>query len=221
MQKTIVITGAGRGIGLALTKILSVHHKVIALSRNLTHLQHLNQVTPVYADFSEQNFTQHLNRELFGKVDVLIHNAGTLINKPFETLTNDDFQAVYQVNVFAVAALTQWLLPQINAGSHIVNISSMGGVQGSAKFAGLAAYSSSKGALLTLTEVLAEELKKRQISVNGLALGAVQTEMLAEAFPNYKAPVTADEMATFIAEFALQGHQFFNGKILPVALTTP
>jgi 3-oxoacyl-[acyl-carrier protein] reductase len=97
----------------------------------------------------------------------------------------------------------------------------MGGIQGSSKFPGLAAYSSSKGALITLTEMLAEEYKESNISFNALALGAVQTEMLAEAFPGYQASTTAREMARFIADFALNGHQFFNGKVLPVAHSTP
>jgi NAD(P)-dependent dehydrogenase (short-subunit alcohol dehydrogenase family) len=97
----------------------------------------------------------------------------------------------------------------------------MGGVQGSAKFAGLSAYSSSKAALCTLTECLAEELKLENISVNCLALGAVQTEMLSKAFPGYRAPLSASEMAEFIVQFARSGHYYFNGKILPVSSTTP
>jgi NAD(P)-dependent dehydrogenase (short-subunit alcohol dehydrogenase family) len=128
---------------------------------------------------------------------------------------------VYKVNVFAVAELTRQLLPFFSKGSHIVNISSIGGVQGSVKFPGLAVYSSSKGALLTLTELLAEEYKEQQIIFNALALGAVQTEMLAEAFPGYKASVSANEMADYICNFALNGHKYYNGKILQVSSTTP
>jgi NAD(P)-dependent dehydrogenase (short-subunit alcohol dehydrogenase family) len=105
--------------------------------------------------------------------------------------------------------------------SHIVNIGSMGGFQGSAKFAGLSAYSASKAALHNFTECLAEELKERKISVNCLALGSAQTEMLEKAFPGYESPVMAFEMGKYIADFALTGHKFFNGKVLPVAVTTP
>jgi NAD(P)-dependent dehydrogenase (short-subunit alcohol dehydrogenase family) len=104
---------------------------------------------------------------------------------------------------------------------HVVTISSMGGVQGSMKFAGLSAYSSSKGAVITLTELWAEEFKETGPSFNVLALGAVQTEMLAEAFPGYVAPVTAIEMATYIQEFALHGHKMYNGKLLQVSNSTP
>jgi len=82
-------------------------------------------------------------------------------------------------------------------------------------------YSASKGALAILTESLAEELKEQNIRVNALALGAVQTEMLEEAFPGYQAAVTAEEMADFITDFALKAHSYINGKIIPVSLSTP
>ena len=141
----------------------------------------------------------------------------------FETVSYTELQKVYQVNVFAPYYLTQQLLPLLGKKSkaHVVNISSMGGFQGSAKFAGLSAYSSSKSAIAGLTECLAEELKEKNISVNCLAIGAVQTEMLAEAFPGYQAPLTPNQMAEYIFDFALKGHQYYNGKILPVSSSTP
>jgi NAD(P)-dependent dehydrogenase (short-subunit alcohol dehydrogenase family) len=152
---------------------------------------------------------------------VLINNAGLLVNKPFSETTAEDFEAVYRVNVFGVANLIRNLLPLLTPQTHIVNISSMGGINGTSKFPGLAAYSSSKGALGILTELLAEEFKDHGPSVNALALGAVQTEMLEEAFPGYKAPLDADQMATYIADFALNGHLFYNGKVLPLSSSTP
>lgn len=220
-KKNIIITGAGRGIGLELVKILSKDHQVIALSRNISKVVNLPNVQAIAIDFSNPDFVEQLDRHQFSNIDILIHNAGKLINKPFEAHTNQDFLDIYQINVFAVAALTRFLLPKMNKGCHVVNISSMGGIQGSAKFAGLSAYSSSKGALITLTEVLSEEYKDREIYFNALALGAVQTEMLAAAFPDYQAPMSAQEMAVFIANFALTGAQFFNGKTLQVSSATP
>ena len=97
----------------------------------------------------------------------------------------------------------------------------MGGIQGSSKFAGLAAYSSSKGAIITLSELLAEEYKEQGISFNVLALGSVNTEMLQEAFPGYEAPLSAGEMANYIFDFTLTGNKFYNGKVLSVASSTP
>src|SRR5690606_21422943 len=153
--------------------------------------------------------------------DILINNAGKLVNKPFATISREEFEAVYSVNVFGVATMIQKVLPFMASEGHIVNISSMGGVQGSVKFPGLAAYSSAKAAVITLTELLAEEYKETGPSFNVLALGAVQTEMLEEAFPGYKAPLSPTEMAAYIFDFALKGNAYYNGKLLQVSSTTP
>ncbi|UMB61802.1 SDR family oxidoreductase [Lutibacter sp. A80] len=226
-MKNIIITGTSRGIGFELAQLFAKNnYNVLALSRNAAPLNTLNlkNITTLSVDLSNENdlnkVTNFVNTN-WKNVDILINNAGKLVNKPFEKITSTDFLEVYKVNVFAVAELTKQLIPFLNKGSHVVNISSIGGVLGSVKFPGLAAYSSSKGALLTLTEVLAEEYKEQQISFNAIALGAVQTEMLEEAFPGYKAPVTAVEMADYIYNFALTGNKFYNGKILQVSSTTP
>lgn len=224
MQKNIIITGASRGIGLELVKILSQNHQILALSRNIATLEKLPNTTAISVDFSKPNSfdkVQNFIQNNWKQVDIIIHNAGKLTCKPFSELTSQEFLEIYQVNVFSVAELTKLVFPFLIKGSHVVNISSMGGIQGSVKFPGLTAYSSSKGALITLTEVLAEEYKDSGISFNALALGSVQTEMLAEAFPGFQAKTSAREMATYIADFALKGNQFFNGKVLQVAQSTP
>ncbi|OYU83469.1 MAG: short-chain dehydrogenase [Flavobacterium sp. BFFFF2] len=225
-MKNIIITGASRGIGKELALLAaSQGHQVLALSRQInTDLQAHPAIQLLSVDLSNENEIQSVSNWIannWKQVDVLIHNAGALQFKPFTATTLTDFENIYKVNVFGVAALTQVCVPFLRSGSHVVAISSMGGVQGSAKFAGLAAYSSSKAAVITLMELLAEEYKEEQISFNALALGAVQTEMLAEAFPGYQAPVTAQEMANYILDFSLQGHQWYNGKVLPVSKSTP
>ena len=228
-SKRIIVTGSSRGIGLALVKLLvSESHEVLALSRNTDSLKQLTpsnkNLHPLQADITDpkglDTIVNFVN-EKWGAVDILVHNAGTLIHKPFKETTVADFIKVYQVNVFAVAELTRQLEQFMTPGSHVVGISSMGGIQGSMKFAGLSAYSSSKGALITLMELLAEEYKERGIAFNTLALGAVQTEMLKEAFPDYQAPTTAAEMAEYIADFSLNGNKLFNGKVLQVSNSTP
>ena len=223
----IIITGTSRGIGFELVQAYAANgHEVLALSRNAKPILEcsLNGVTARPFDISgEDDLAAVANwvADTWGKADILIHNAGKLINKPFAETGPGEFEAVYRVNVFGVAALTRILLPHLNPKGHVVVISSMGGIQGSAKFPGLAAYSSSKGAVITLTELLAEEYKETGPSFNVLALGAVQTEMLEAAFPGYTAPTTAAEMASYIAEFALTGHRFYNGKVLQVSSSTP
>ncbi len=221
--KNIVVTGASRGIGRALVDVfLAQGHRVWALSRNISELSTLSGVQAVSLDISKESDVQEWVASCGNtSFDVLINNAGMLVNKPFAETTAEDFEKVYKVNVFGVANLIRNLLPHFSQQAHIVNISSMGGINGTSKFPGLAAYSSSKGALGILTELLAEEFKDRDLSVNALALGAVQTEMLAEAFPGYQAPVTADQMAVYIADFALTGHRFYNGKVLPLSSSTP
>ena len=157
----------------------------------------------------------------WGNVDVLINNAGSLINKPFLETSAEDFKKVFSTNVFGVAELTQICIPFLKKGSHVVTISSMGGIQGSLKFSGLSAYSSSKGAVSILTEMLAEEYKETGPSFNCLAIGAVQTEMLENAFPGYKAKVSAKKFANYLLDFLLNGSKFYNGKVLQVSLSTP
>ena len=227
MSKHIVITGTSRGIGFKLALQFAENgHKVLALSRNTSSLEKVNHsnITTLATDLSDENnilTAANYVKENWGSVDILINNAGMLINKPFEELSTDDFLKVYQVNVFGVASLTKHILPFMKAGSHVVTVSSMGGIQGSMKFPGLAAYSSAKGAVITLSELLAEEYKEQQIAFNVLALGAVQTEMLEEAFPGYQAPLTAEEMADYIYNFALTANKFYNGKVLQVSSSTP
>ena len=226
MNKRIVVLGASQGIGAALVQHFAAlpHTEVIALSRNVAKMQAQFQQTNVrcYALDISQNVVHQINElRLQGPFDILINNAGLLINKPFETLTHQDFSESYQVNVIGIMEATQALLPSLAPNAHIVNISSMGGFQGSLKFAGLAAYSTSKAALCAFTELFAEEYKHTSIHMNCLCLGAVQTEMLAAAFPGYTAPTTPTEMADFIANFALHSGAFFNGKILPVSSTNP
>lgn len=227
MTKHIVITGTSRGIGFELAQhFANSNHKVLALSRNTAPLDTINHknITTLSIDLAnEKDILKTVNfiENKWKKVDILINNAGKLINKPFTELTSNDFLEVYKVNVFAVAELTKKIIPFLKPGSHVVTISSMGGIQGSMKFPGLAAYSSAKGAVITLSELLAEEYKEQQISFNVLAIGAVQTEMLEEAFPGYIAPLKASEMANYIFDFALTGNKYYNGKVLQVSSTTP
>ena len=227
-KKNIIITGTSRGIGFEIVRLLgSSGHNVLALSRNAQpvndlQLDHVHALSfDLRSPESYQEVSDFVSSEWNSTVDVIIHNAGILINKPFVQTSMDDFIEVYQTNVFGLAELTRVLMPFIGKSGHVLSISSMGGVQGSMKFPGLAAYSSSKGAVITLTELLAEEYKETGPSFNVLALGAVQTEMLAEAFPGYVAPVSAVEMAQYIADFALNGHKLYNGKLLQVSSSTP
>ena len=231
---TIVITGASRGIGFETARTLAkTGNRVIALARSLPGLEALRDTVLEQAgnadihilpfDITHGDYREGLLPAVseLGPVDIVINNAGFLLNKSFEDTSISDFSALLESNLLGHVRMIQHLLPLMPLESHIVNIGSMGGFQGSVKFPGLAAYSATKAALHALTECLAMELEDKGIKINCLALGSAQTEMLASAFPTYQSPVTAAEMGAYVAQFALTGHRFFNGKVLPVAVTTP
>jgi len=230
-----IITGASSGIGYATSLSLTAKgHRVFAVARKGEALVKLANeagtngggVVPVEMDISTGNYLA-LNRELdkakVSHITGVLHNAGTLINKPFQQLELTDWQALYGVNVFGVAMLTRNLLGKMGGAqnTHIVMVSSIGGMGTTVKYPGLSAYSSSKGAVLIMAECLAEEFKGRNIHVNCLALGSVQTEMLSAAFPGYQAPLKPEEISEFIGGFCEWGWKFFNGKVVPVSLTNP
>jgi short-subunit dehydrogenase len=227
MSKNVIITGTSRGIGFELIKQFSNSgFNVLSLSRNINNAEQLNLQNTSFLSFDITKEEDHLLVNKFisknwKSVDILINNAGLLINKNFQETSLEDFNNVYNTNVFGVARLIQICLPFMQENGQVINISSIGGVQGSVKFPGLSAYSSSKGALITLTEMLAEEYKELKINFNVLALGAVQTEMLEEAFPGYKASVSAKEMADYIYDFSTKGSKIINGKIIQISSSTP
>ncbi len=234
----IIITGASRGIGAETAMKMAFHgeHVLILISRDTDRLKGLKSKIKsinkacecrVYtADLSSEEDIFHIAKKISGNfncIDILINNAGYLSNKPFNEFTFPEISKTLMINFIAPALLSRHIIPLMGKEGigHILNIGSMGGFQGSTKFPGLSFYSSAKGALAVLTECLAEEYKMKGIRFNCLALGSADTEMLREAFPGYKPALTASDMADFIANFALTGHNYFNGKILPVSFTNP
>ena len=229
----IIVIGGSRGIGKETAVFMSQDSKkkIIVTGRNESSLKnivknsiHRNMysITSDLSKFDEQaeSFREQVFLR-FNRIDILINNAGALVVKDFMGFSNREAREMMETNFFGPASVIRVLAPLMTKGSHIVNISSMGGFQGSSKYRGLSYYSASKAALGCITECLAAEFSASGISVNCLALGSVQTEMMELAFPGYKAPVTASEMAGFIADFAVTGNKFFNGKIIPVAVNNP
>ncbi|PLW95369.1 MAG: short-chain dehydrogenase [Marinilabiliales bacterium] len=232
----IIISGTSRGIGFATAKAALEHgrHRVIGISRTDAGVEDLQEIAKkagknatfhyLEANLGEENYAAALNRQLeviSFSPEILINNAGALIKKDFADFNKSDFEYIFRMNFWSAFFLIQNVLPHLKEGSHIVNISSMGGYQGSAKFNGLSMYAAAKAAIANLSESLAEEFKDKKISVNALCPGAVQTEMLTEAFPGFKAPVTPDEMGHFIFNFALESGKIMNGKVIPLSLSNP
>lgn len=223
MSKTVVIIGGSTGIGKELVSLfVNANYHVYSFARSHKTERH-EKLSTFQLDLTSPTLKTELENQLqqVSNIDYLINNAGSIVVKPFLELTRADIASTYQVNVMSIMETIQVCLPKMNRGAHLVNISSIGGFQGSVKFPGLSAYSTSKAALVSLTELLAEEFKETGISMNCLCLGAVQTEMLAKAFPGYQAPHSASEMAQFIFQFTTEQGHYLHGKIIPVSKTTP
>ena len=236
-MKNVLVTGCSKGIGFEIVKIFASkpNINILAISRDKYGLNQLKiECDQINKDFNLKVLSSDLSilksidaivacvkKEFNGSLDGVIHNAGFLINKKFSDITSKELEYSFKVNCFAPFILTQKLIPFLNQSSHTLSISSMGGVQGTKKFPGLSAYSTSKSTLITLTECLSEEFKMSNFYFNCLALGAVQTEMLSKAFPDYSAPLNSNEMGDFIVDFFLNGSKYFNGQVIPVSLTTP
>jgi len=226
----VIVTGCSRGIGLELVKLFCSDegNTVLGISRSINpsfnNIYTANNSAFHHIAYDVNSISDDLKDKVllkFKRIDILINNAGALINKPFVDLTDEDFETMFSTNVKSIFKLVRLFVDIMSKPSHIINISSMGGFQGSIKFKGLSLYSSSKGALNILTECLAEEFKETGISINSLCLGAVNTEMLREAFPNYKAQIEPKIMAEYIKNFSEKGCSLFNGKIIPISISTP
>tara|TARA_A100000164_G_scaffold377384_1_gene416428 strand:- start:691 stop:1362 length:672 start_codon:yes stop_codon:yes gene_type:complete len=223
-MKTILVTGTSSGIGQQICiQAANNNFRVLSVSRNIDPLKDINAIESFVLDITEKDsvdeFISNLKIRKI-KIDILINNAGYLKSELFSETTYDSFKTTFDVNVFGLAEITRSLIPIINKDGHVINISSIGGVNGSKKFPGLSAYSSSKAAVIALTEVLAEEYKNGP-SFNVLALGAVQTKMLKKAFPDYEAETKPEDMARYILDFAINGNKLFNGKLISVSKSNP
>lgn len=227
-MKNVIVTGASRGIGYyTALRFAEQGHQVLALARSNDKLEALKKEASAEGRIQilALDLTQDIDVEaitsIFDKVDILINNAGALVNKPFSEITPQEMMTVYQANVFAPYFLVQKLVPYFSADAHIINIGSVGGVNGTMKFPGLSAYSSSKAAASCLSECWQAEFADSDLIFNSLALGAVQTEMLEEAFPGYEAPLSPVQMSEYICRFALNDGQFVRGKTVLVSRSNP
>jgi short-subunit dehydrogenase len=232
--RLVVVTGASRGVGRATARSLVEVHgcNVVAVSRDAAGLASLRTECGTRAealetlplDLAAPGGIAEVRRHLEGRrLHGLVNNAGLLIKQDWGGWTMDDLQRLFLLNAAVPLLLTQALSDRLGGDpvGHVVNIGSMGGFQGSVKFPGLAGYSASKAAAANITECMAEELKDSAVRCNCICLGAVDTAMLRVAFPGYTAPVGPDEVGRYVARFVMEGHKLFNGKVLPLALSTP
>lgn len=219
-MKRYLVTGASRGIGRETALALAASGaEVHATSRNAHYIEAcVTHVLDYTSAESRATFSSSINGLHF---DGVVLNAGALVNKPFRDLEQNDFDLMALANWSGQALLVQELLPFLAEGAHVVFISSMGGYQGAAKYPGLLAYATSKMAMAGLAESLQAELGSDGLTFNALCLGAVQTEMLAAAFPGYEAPVDPNTMGVAIAEFVANGHKTQAGQVIAWAKSNP
>jgi 3-oxoacyl-[acyl-carrier protein] reductase len=233
LKPCVIITGASKGLGFALVQEFLKSSTLIVIACARTHPKSIKMLEQQYskrllyftADITHTNAITLIldNIKLLRlKPQIVINNAAALLQKSFLKTELHDITQLFTVNVFAPIILIQALIAQHSktAPLHIINIASMGGIQGSMKFSGLSIYASTKAALIGLTECIAEEFKNYNVRCNAIALGATQTEMFSKAFPDFKAPVKPLQVAQWICMFAL-APAVINGKIIPLAVSTP
>ncbi len=230
-NSTVCITGASKGLGYSLVQtflkdsnfeIAAVTGHGNELRKRLDSELDIDRVHIIEANIGTNSGRREIRDRInkMSELRILIHNAGKLLFKPFLEIKEDELKDIYNVNVFAPFHLTQELMPLMKR-SHIIHISSVGGVEGSVKFGGLSAYSTSKAALNCLTEMLSEEFKETENTFNCLALGSVATEMFAEAFPGVCASAMPETMAKYIFQFALEAPKVMRGKIISLSRSNP
>lgn len=211
-NQVALITGGGRGIGAATAEALARKGaQVIVASRTEAELTatvaHLRaaglnasaRVVDVADEMAVDAAFASLAQD-FGRLDILVNNAAILLSGPFADMAMSDWDRLMAINLRgAVLCARQAFRLMQGRGGGIVNVSSLGGVPGTEKFPGYAAYTVSKCALTGLTEALAAEGKGCNIRVNGVAPGAVDTAMLRQAAPHLRTRTGPADVAKVIA----------------------
>jgi 3-oxoacyl-[acyl-carrier protein] reductase len=185
--KLAVVTGGSRGIGTAIALRLAADGAQVVITYNknsdaaakvVAQINNLDgKALAVRANAASPEDNEALIAQIkhLGKIDILVNNAGVFEGGPIGTVGLDQFDRLFGTNVKGVVATTSAVLPQMNNGGRIINISS---VAAKASMAGFSLYSATKAALDALTRIWAQELGQRQITVNGVAPGVTVTDMM-------------------------------------------
>ncbi|NDL63860.1 SDR family oxidoreductase [Acerihabitans arboris] len=189
--KTWFITGASKGLGLTLARLLlALGHNVAATSRNRADLERAVAATadqfllflPLEADLTDEDSVGaavELALKAFGRIDVVVNNAGYGLHGTVEALTDAELRRNFDVNVFAPLNVLRRTLPQLRRqrSGHVINIASIVGFQGG--YAGWGSYVATKFALAGLTESMAAETRELGIKATVVYPGPVRTEFLS------------------------------------------
>jgi NAD(P)-dependent dehydrogenase (short-subunit alcohol dehydrogenase family) len=223
--KVAVVTGASSGIGRATAELFAARGaKVALLARSAAKLEklvakHEGRVLAVAGDVADLADVERLfsmTETRFGKCDVLVNNAGMIDVGPLVDTTLEQWQRMFDVNVHGVFLTCRRALPSMIARRNgaIVNVASISGVPGPDKFPGWVSYCASKGAVISMTESLAVEVKDSGVRVNAISPGSVDTPMWAEASGGAPASMTPEEIGEMILFLASDRSRPMNGQNL-------
>jgi NAD(P)-dependent dehydrogenase (short-subunit alcohol dehydrogenase family) len=221
--KVAIVTGASSGIGRRAAEMLASRGARVAIfARSGEILAHIAapfgaQMIAVEGDVADLAHVERLfaaTESRLGHCDVLINNAGMIDPAPLIDTTLEEWRRMFAVNVEGIFLTCRRALPSMieRRSGAIVNVASISGVPGPEKFPGWVSYCASKGAVISLTEALAVEVKEHGVRVNAVSPGSVDTDMWAAASGGAPAEMTADEVAEMILFLASERSRPMNGQ---------
>jgi 3-oxoacyl-[acyl-carrier protein] reductase len=234
--KVALVTGGSRGIGAAIAKRLAAEGASVAITYSkgaeaaasvVEAIEHDGgKALAIQADAADADAVKSAVEKTvatFGRLDVLVNNAGTAIPKPFEEATLEEMNRVIDINIRGVYVVTQAALKHMKSGSRIISIGSAVGERVAAP--GLVPYAGTKGAVKMFTQALAREIGSRGITVNNVQPGPIDTE-LNPAAGDWAVPQKAataldryghvDEIAAMVAFIAGPESSYITGANLTV-----
>lgn len=224
-QRIAVVTGASSGIGARCAEMLAERGARVAIfARDEEKLRaiaarHEGRMLSVPGDAAHEQAIDHLfsvTETQLGPCDLLVNCAGMIDPKPIHATSAADWDRIFAVNVRSAFLCARRALRRMPAGGTIVNVASISGVVGPEKFPGYVSYCASKGAVISMTEAMAVEVKEQGIRVNCVSPGSVDTKMWAEASGGAPADMTPEEVAETILFLASTRSRPMNGQNLHV-----
>ncbi|MCM2303980.1 MAG: SDR family oxidoreductase [Elusimicrobia bacterium] len=217
----VLITGGGSGIGAACAaEFLRRGRNVVVVGRRAGRLKAVKGALALAGDVGDEGFARRAfaaARRRFGSVDVLVNNAAHLVKKSFVDTTAAEWDEVMRTNLRGPFLFSREFLRAAKPGGAIVNIGSLGGIQGTEKFPGLSAYTVSKYGISGLTAALAVEARALGVAVFCAAPGAVDTAMLRKAAPGLKAGAVPADVALVVADLAGSARpDLLSGAVIPL-----
>lgn len=213
-MKNVLVTGGTGAIGGAIVDTLLSNGYFVYIHGFSKTAKERPHTCFISCDISNKEECYRMAQEI-GNIDILINNAGLKCpRKPFIDFSLDEIKKLIDINLFGTLQLTQILLPQINTGGSIINITSEAGTFGGN---GIIPYAVTKAGLNIFTKALARELGARLIRVNAISPGIIQTgehnELLMNTIPlgKFGSPVDISQVVLFLIK-----EEYINGAIIPV-----